>query len=214
MDFNETEYRAAKRAATAVARVNKGYLDAGDILGAIYEYMLKHPERILACREEGKKRMLGTVLYRAGVKYAHEERKRLTGAEDFDLCYYSIGMVEDILPKVWDYEDWFMSREGAPSTGGQSRPAEGNTKLAMLVDVSTAVFGLPVDDQELLHLRYALGHDWALVGQRFELTEDAARKRVDRIIRRLIRTLGGEPPWYDGPGKHRSNAQAQNEVRL
>lgn len=213
--FTEKEYRAAKRAATSVARVNKGYLDDGDVLGAVYEWMLRNQSKIEDWREEGKSGVLNVALYRAGLRYAHNERKRITGAKDEDLYYYSPGAVEDVLPLIWDYEDWYMSQDGAASRGSGGDPAVGNVRLATIVDVAAAVWQLPKDDVDFLCQHYAMGMTFDILGPLWEMTADGARKRHARIVRRIVRNLGGEPPWFDGPGtrKVRSNASAQVETR-
>lgn len=212
--FTEKEYRSAKRAATSVARVNKGYLDDGDVLGAIYEWMMTHQHKVLEWREEDKPGVLNTALYRAGLRFAHNERKRITGARDEDLYYYSPAVVEDILPLIWDYEDWYMSQDG-PRVRSAGDPALGNTRLATIVDVATAVWALPKDDIDFLAQHYVMGMTFDVLGQLWEMTEDGARKRHGRIVRRVVRHLGGEPPWFDGPGsrKVKSNAAAQVETR-
>lgn len=215
--FTESEYRSAKRAASSVARLNKGYLDAGDILGAIYEWMMTHSDKIEEWREGGHKGYLNTALYRAGLRYAMAERKRITGAQSQDLHFYSPGQLEEILPYIWDYEDWFLSIDSpAYIRSGVGDPATGNVRLATLVDVSSAVLNLPdADDIEFLRLRYEDGIDFTALGLRYELTEDGARKRHKRILNRLVRDLGGDPPWFGGPGSRKamSNAAAQMEVR-
>lgn len=216
MEFTEAEYRAAKRNANSVARLNSGYIEVGDALGAIYEWMLRNEEKVAEWREEGSKGYLNTALYRAGIRYALDERKRITGAQDRDFSFYSAGQLEEILPLVWDYDDWFLSNDGPNYIrSAASNPAENNTRLAMLVDVSTAVNTLPHDDIDFLRLRFEKHFDLERVGEFYELTEDGARKRLRRILKRLVRALGGEPPWADGPGTRKvvSNAGAQQQVR-
>lgn len=213
--FTEKEYRAAKRAATSVARVNKGYLDDGDVLGAIYEWMVKNQSKVETWREEELGGVLNTALYRAGLRYAHNERKRITGAHDEDLYYYSPAVVEELLPLIWDYEDWYMDASSDRVKGRGGDPALGNTRLATLVDVASATYALRSEDLAFIRQHYQEGVPFDLLGPLWEMTEDGARKRHARIVRRIVRNLGGEPPWFDGPGtrKARSNASAQVETR-
>jgi DNA-directed RNA polymerase specialized sigma24 family protein len=213
VEFTEYEYRTAKRAAGSVTRINNGYLEADDVLGSIYEWMSKNYDKVVEWREEGSKGYFNTAVYRAGLRYALAERKARTGAHDEDLHFYSPGQIEELLPLLWDRELWSMDAP-TPGRGGSSKPAEGNTKIAMLVDVSSALVALNDEEREILRRRFADGEPLDHIALSYETTEDALRMRIVRIIRKMVKRLGGEPPWWGGPGSRRvrSNASSQVEV--
>jgi len=219
MEFNEVEYRTARSMAETHFKNNKGYIDKDEILGAIFEWMCKHYDGVLELREvdEGSK-LLRQELYRAGQRFTYEERLRKTGAAHGDLHYYSPGQVEELLPACWDYDDWYLTADNpayvSTSTGGD--PAEGNNRAAMLIDVKTALWSLKPEDVAILHMKFREGLTNEAIGVELGgVTEAAARQRVQRTVSKVVRALGGEPPWWGGPGarKARTNASAQSELR-
>ena len=209
MEFTELEYRLAKAAAESVRRNNHGYLDGGDVLGAVYEWMAKHYSQVVHLRsddEDQDAKPLRQELYRAAQRFAYEERLRRTGSQPGDLHFYTSGQVEELLPAVWDYADWHMS-----SSSGD--PAEGNHRLAMLIDVSSAVFSLRPHDTALLHMRYREGLTLERIGHELGVTDDAVRLRMQRIVGKVVRALGGEPPWWRANRKVTTNASAAAQLR-
>jgi len=199
MEFLEREYRAAKKAATSIANHNNGYVEAGDVLGGIYEWMVSNYDKVVEMREE-KPAYFNASAWRAGARYVHEERKRRTGAHDEDLAYYSTGLIDELLDYVW---------------GEDAESVEVNTRFIMMVDVRSAMSDLTDDERVLLVMRHKDQLDFPIIGQYFEMTEDGVRKWHLRVLRKLNRKLGGDAPWWGGPGsrKARSNAAAQAEVR-
>lgn len=214
MEFTDQEYRIARRSAGSVARINNGYLDADDVLGAIYEWMAENYDSIVEWREETPHGALFSVAsYRAGLRYAHRERKARTGASDEDLHYYSVSQIEQLLPYCWDHREWvLLAKQLGGSPGGD--PATGNNFLASLVDVSGAVRTLPDEAREILRKRYVEGRTLEAVAFLYDSTEEAMRKRVRRTILKVIDKLGGEPPWYGGPGSRKAMSNTASQVEV
>ena len=219
MEFNEVEYRTARSMAETHFKNNKGYIDKDEILAAIFEWMVKHYEGVVELRDiDGGSKLLRQELYRAGQRFTYEERLRKTGAAHGDLHYYTNGQVEELLPSCWDYDDWYLTAENPAyvSTASGGDPAEGNNRAAMLVDVKTALWSLKPEDVAVLHMKYREGlSNQAIAHELGDVTEEAARQRVQRTVSKVVRALGGEPPWWSGPGsrKVRTNASAQSELR-
>lgn len=115
-----------------------------------------------------------------------------------DSHYYTIPLVLDLLPSIWDVDDW-SAGQAVPSSEtmrGQSRPAEGNNRLAMICDIRAAFHGLPRKDQALLLLLHKDGGAaYEQVAVMLEVSERTVRRREERAAEKIVERLGGEPPW-------------------
>jgi len=209
--------RACTRNARRVAAVHRNYVEYADVLAEMHVWVLANSEWVQQYLDTGSRGMtkLNTALWRCGHAYAANERMRRTGCKPGDHYWYSTAVVEDLLPAVWSFTDWLAT--GSPSDAGmpkgRSRPSEGNNRVAMLVDVAGAVRKLPADDIELLRQRYVESMDWVLLGRLRDQSQDAVRKRVDRLLLRLVDFLGGEPPVWNTGRRAKSNAAMQFENR-
>ena len=195
----DTEIRIANGVAKRVHRTQRFLLEFDDIRSEMYLWMAAHPDKMSRWREEGKsgKGKLGTALYRAGMRWATKERARITRTHVSDHAFYSEAVLHELLPDVYDYYNWILNTVEDDTDGRmQSRPGEGNTRLAMLVDVKFGLESLPEEDQELLHARFADGGmDVQVLAATYQAHESTIRRRVRNALRRLSDKLGGEPPW-------------------
>ena len=74
--------------------------------------------------------------------------------------------------------------------GDALTPAVQDTDVVETADLVAKVRShLSPDERELVSLRQ-MGHDWQEVGQRVNLTPDAARMRYNRALARVLRELG------------------------
>lgn len=198
-EITDAETRIATGVSRRICRAQRNIVEFDDVRQECFLWMVKNPERVDRWRDEGKagKSKLGTALYRAGMRYAMRERVRKTGTQPGDHSFYTEAVLHELLSDVFDYENWAMeSHEETEGGKGVSRPSEGNTRLAMLVDVKWAVEGLPEDDQALLRDRFADGGmDVQVMAATMQVSDTTVRRRIRNILRKLSDRLGGEPPW-------------------
>ena len=70
--------------------------------------------------------------------------------------------------------------------------------MAMMIEVDFAYWKLTKDDRKLLFLRHAEAMDFPDIAKELELpSEDTARMRHKRAIRKLINKIGGFKPYSD-----------------
>jgi hypothetical protein len=107
-------------------------------------------------------------------------------------------MVEALLPSVLrgDFNITAQLNLGRP--GKPSAPNEGGNLMAMMIEVDFGFWKLSKDDRKLLFLRYAEAMDFGAIATEMELgSEDTARMRNKRAIKKLIHKIGGFKPYRD-----------------
>ena len=213
--FEEKVLRACRRNANRVAKVNRNYTTSDDVMGELFLWVASNKNKVSTWMDEGHKGMakLNTALFRTGHRYVNKERAEAIGGQLSDMYWYTVPVIEELLDDVWRYIDWLPSPT-IERERGQSSPSEGNNRTAMMIDVATALAQLPKDDQELLRDRYADGGAYIdALAAKLDMTPDGVRKRIDRILKKLVDKLGGEPPFWGGGRKAKSNQAALNETR-
>jgi RNA polymerase sigma factor (sigma-70 family) len=199
VQFTDTEYRVASGVAKRIARSQRYIVDVQDITQECHLWMCKNPSRVYEWREEGRKgkAKLSTAVYRAGMKYVVRERSRVTKTMQSDHAFYSDVVLSELLPNVFDPESWALeSFQEESETRQPSRPAEGNTRLAMIIDVKFAFESLPEDDQVFIRNRFADGGmNVTTMAAVYDTHESTIRRKTQNILRKLSDKLGGEPPW-------------------
>jgi DNA-directed RNA polymerase specialized sigma24 family protein len=162
-------------------------------------------------------KMLWSTLRRAGVAFCTREKAEITGYDVDDLYYYSTGQLRELLPLVMDRESWTQAGVVADmgKITGTSDPAHGNSRLAMICDVRSALEACSDQDKELLWTAFGLAVSEPEHALSMGITEDAVRMRIVRALKRLQQRLGGPRPQmeYHGTRRALSNAQAQAVTR-
>lgn len=179
-------------------------VDREDIVQEMYLWWYTHPRKVQRYLDmpdnlNGRKKLSG-ALRNYALAYCHKEKARQVGYEVEDLYFYSITLLKELLPAIYDEEAWVRlgrsTLDGLPS--GKTDPAEGNNMIAALTDVSRAVKRLPRESQLILELAFQDHLENDQLARLWETTEDAARMRVNRVLRRVQEELGGERPrWAD-----------------
>jgi len=72
--------------------------------------------------------------------------------------------------------------------------SEGGNWFAMVGDINRGLHKLSSEQFYVLCLRFEEGNDNATMAKELEISEDAARMRVNRALNNLINYLGGERP--------------------
>ena len=206
MELTDREIQIITQGATNAHKAQREFVPLPDLINEGVLWALEHPKKVELWREKGK---YGENLLRHSVKqkclsHIAKERQRVYRLERDDIAYYNPAVVREILPDIFDIEDWLTS--GASSdmdkVSGVSRPSEGNNRLAAIVDVKSGFDSLSEDDQALLRDLFEDGGlSYQVLAATLDVSERTVQRREERAIGRLVDKLGGEPPWWNVKGR-------------
>ena len=116
-----------------------------------------------------------------------------------DNFYYEASLVEALLPAVLRGEHSAGNAElDLSGTGSGAAPPEGGNLMSMMIEIDYGYWKLDKDDRKVLFLRHAEAMDFGDIASELELgSEDTARMRHKRSIKKLINKIGGFKPFYD-----------------
>ena len=176
-------------------------VDREDIKQSLYEWFVSHPRKLTEW-EGFSKKSTQNLLYRSlrnqALDYCLYWKAKSLGYEPSDLFYYEPAVVEAILPAVLrgDVTEAPVLNLGMP--GKPSAPAEGGNMMAMMAEVRAAYLKLSTEDRHILYHKYANSLSNAAIAEELALpSDDAARMRHNRAIKRLLTRLGGFRPFLD-----------------
>jgi DNA-directed RNA polymerase specialized sigma24 family protein len=176
-------------------------VDREDIRQSLYEWFVSHPRKLTEWEGLGKK-SAQNLLYRSlrnqALDYCQQWKAKSIGYELSDLYFYEPAVVEALLPAVLrgDVTEAPVLNLGMP--GKPSAPAEGGNMMAMMAEIKAAYLKLSTEDRHILYHKYANSLTNAAIAEELALpSDDAARMRHNRAIKRLITRLGGFRPFLD-----------------
>lgn len=176
-------------------------IELEDIKQTLYQWFLQHPNKLdtwEAIGEKDAKNLIYRSLRNEALDYCRRWKAKSVGYDVSDLYYYEADMVEALLPLVLMGDYGVTHKLNLGRTGRPSAPAEGGNMQAMMLEVDAAYWKLSKEDRELLFFRHAESCDFREIANFLEVgTEDAARMRHKRAIKRLINKLGGYRPYND-----------------
>jgi len=176
-------------------------IELEDIKQTLYQWFLQHPNKLdtwEAIGEKGAKNLIYRSLRNEALDYCQRWKAKSVGYDVSDLYYYEADMVEALLPLVLMGDYGVTHKLNLGRTGRPSAPAEGGNMQAMMLEVDAAYWKLSKEDRKLLFFRHAESCDFREIANFLEVgTEDAARMRHKRAIKRLINKLGGFKPYND-----------------
>lgn len=188
---------------SVAAEYHKKYdmVELDDIKQELYGWFLEHPKKLDEWEAIGKKdakNLIYRSLRNQALDYCQKWKAKSIGYEVSDLFYYEPEMVEALLPSVLREEFTVMPVLNLGKTGRPPAPSEGGNLMAMMVEINDAYFKLSTEDKTVLFYKYAESLDYAAIATEMKLgSEDAARMRHNRAIKKLITRIGGFKPFLD-----------------
>ena len=198
MVITDSELKLAAQGAKSAYRSGRGIMEYNDLVAESNLWIVENYEKVEQWRDEGRhgQNKLRNACRQKCLSVIARERKRRSNLQPGDVFYYTPQMIREILPNIWDVDDW---ASGETVTTGEvrspSRPSEGNNRLAMIADVRAAFFNLKNPDQEVLIALFRDNLTFEQAAELFEVTERTVRRREERVLDRMVERLGGEPPW-------------------
>jgi hypothetical protein len=127
-----------------------------------------------------------------------EWKAKSTGYETSDVFFYEADIIEALLPSVLRGEFGVSHKLNLVGPSKPPAPAEGGNMMVMMIEIDKAYRKLSTEDRTVLFYRYAESMDYGDVATEMNLgSEDAARMRHNRAIKKLITRIGGFRPWLD-----------------
>lgn len=177
--------------------------ELADIKQALYMWFAEHPNKLehwKSIGEKDAKNLIYRSLRNQALDYCQKWKAKSVGYDVSDLYYYEPGLVEVLLPTVLMGNFHIAPKLNLNSGGGRpSAPAEGGNIQVMLLEIDSAYWKLSKEDRRVIFLRHAESCDFKEIANYLSLgTEDAARMRHKRAVKRLVNKLGGFKPYNDG----------------
>jgi DNA-directed RNA polymerase specialized sigma24 family protein len=85
--------------------------------------------------------------------------------------------------------------------------------MAMMVEIKSAYNKLSTEDRGVLYYKYSESLDYASIAKQMEIgSEDAARMRHNRAIKKLINRIGGYKPFSDRDSKEPPTEEQEEAI--
>jgi DNA-directed RNA polymerase specialized sigma24 family protein len=190
-------------------------IDAEDIRQVLFQWFVEHPNKLNtweAIGDRDAKNLIYRSLRNQALDYCQAWKAKSGGYETSDLFYYEGDMVEALLPSVIRGEMNITQKLNLAGGGRPSAPSEGGNLMAMMIEIDAGYWKLPKDDRKLLFLRYAETMDFGDIAQEMQLgSEDTARMRNKRAIRKLINKIGGFKPYNDNDFEDKPDEEEETQ---
>ena len=172
-----------------------------DIKQSLYKWFLEHPNKLNeweAIGEKDAKNLIYRCLRNDALDYCLEWKAKSVGYETSDVFFYEADIIEALLPSVLRGEFGVSHKLNLVGPSKPPAPAEGGNMMVMMIEIDKAYRKLSTEDRTVLYYRYAESMDYGDVATEMNLgSEDAARMRHNRAVKKLITRIGGFRPWSD-----------------
>jgi DNA-directed RNA polymerase specialized sigma24 family protein len=176
-------------------------IETQDLRQILYQWFLEHPNKLdtwEAIGDKDAKNLIYRSLRNQALDYCQQWKAKSGGYETSDLFFYESDMVEALLPPVLRGEFGVTHKLNLGGPARPSAPSEGGNLMAMMIEVDLGFWKLHQDDRKLLFLRYVESMDFGDIAIQLSLaSEDTARMRHKRAIKKLINKIGGFKPFRD-----------------
>ncbi len=176
-------------------------VELDDIRQSLYQWFVEHPNKLNeweSIGEKDAKNLIYRSLRNDALDYCQKWKAKSVGYETSDVFYYDAVMIEALLPAVIRGELGITQKLNLGGPGKPPAPAEGGNMMVMMIEIDKAYHKLSTEDRTVLFHKYAESFDYNTIATEMNLgSEDAARMRHNRAIKKLINRVGGFRPWLD-----------------
>ena len=190
-------------------------VEQDDIKQSLYQWFLEHPNKLDEWEKIGPKdakNLIYRSLRNQALDYCQRWKARTLGYEVSDLFYYDKEIVETLLPAVLLGYDVSMPKLNLGTPGKPPAPSEGGNLMNMLIEIDSAYHKLSTEDRTVLFYKYAESMDYGTISEKMDIgSEDAARMRHNRAIKKLIVRIGGFKPYLDSDSNNTPDEIVQSD---
>jgi len=184
------EYAVARSVAY---RMSKSWtaVDAEDVQQHLLLWMVEHFDKVQGFRELNyQEAMLTVALRRVAAVYCAGEQEKAFGAPLVSGYEYSLPVIREALKLMFHSPEINQARVDPVSEAPLDPPRDESLTQAIMADIKGAYKDLPESFKEVLsyHFDYDLPLD--TIGKLYGISRSAAKKRIDRALRRLQARLG------------------------
>lgn len=178
-------------------------IDVDDIRQELWVWFLEHPNKVKtweALDDEKHKqsiKLIARSLRNSAKDYCQKEKAKLGGYRVEDNFYYDRALLEKLLPAVLRGDTTMPALTDLGYTKNKQVASEGGNWFAMMADIEHGLKHLSEEQYNIIYLRFGDRCDNGTLAKELEITEDAARMRVNRAVNNLMNYLGGKRPQRD-----------------
>lgn len=172
-------------------------VEPADIRQELWLWFLTHPKKLKTWEDlDGKEttKLISRSLRNAAKDFCQKEKARIVGYHVSDNYYYDRQILEILLPAVFTGSNVAPSMVDLGFTATRKVASEGGNWFAMMSDIDKALTKLPEEQWNILYSRFRQGQDNSDVASELQISDDAARMRVNRALNSLLNLLGGSRP--------------------
>lgn len=192
VELQPTEYAIARSVAYRMAH-SWTAVDAQDVQQHLLLWMVEHYDRVKAFRElepNYQKAMLNVALRRVAAPYCAGEQEKAFGAPLVDGYSYSIPLIKEALTLMFHTPEMNQARVDPVSEAPLDSPVDHSLSQAVLVDIRGAYEAMPETFKEVLAYHFDYDLPLETIGKLYGISRSAAKKRIDRALRRIQARLG------------------------
>lgn len=187
-----------KKVAHSVSSSFPQYVTSEDTEGHLWVWIYEKKSTLIKLVEDDPhnwQAKIASTLRKVASDYCAREKAAVEGYSVEDLYRYTIPKIKALLPDIFEYQDWQsfgLKGDGQPSSKPQANQT--GDRIAELVDVRSAVKALPEETKELLYLLHVYNYTAENLAEYFDISLEAAKKRMQRAYGAVQRSLGRRDP--------------------
>jgi len=190
IELTPTEYAVARAVAYRISR-NWSAVQAEDVQQHLLLWMVEHFDRVQGFRElDYQEAMLNVALRRVAASFSAGEQEKAFGAPLVTGYSYDLPVIREALKLMFHSPDFNQARVDPVTDAPLDVPRDDSLPQAILTDIRGAYQDMPDTFKEVLsyHFDYDLPLD--TIGKLYGISRSAAKKRIDRALRRIQARLG------------------------
>lgn len=169
-----------------------GYVEFDDVRSELICWFLdnEHTVAKLIRDNESWQPMLYATMAKTAHAFMQQHEADVNGYSTDDVYQYSTNAVRTLLEDAFEYEDWQSFSTFGDGQPKSKRVGPTSDRVDMLIDVKRAVEQLTKSQAEIIYWRYKYRIDFDIIADSLGVSENAARKRLERAVGAVRKLLG------------------------